>query len=230
MHQKNKVFIVEDVSFIRMMLEECLRENGYEVVGSSPSAEKAWDSICSSAVDLVLTDINLVGEKNGIWLGHNINTQLTIPHIFITAYQVQYTSNEVMETNPAGFIIKPINTIQLITTVKIALNQNTDKIKNHILVQDGLKAINLCMDDICYIQSEGNYLHIFLEDSHVLVRSTFSSFFERLDNTKFVRIHMRYAINLTKKYQLDTDYVYMNGKALSISSSYKKELKKKLKM
>jgi len=225
----NKVYIVEDVSIIRLMLEQSMIENGFDVVGSSPSAELAWDEIISLKVDLVLLDIHLIGEKNGIWLGSKINKELQIPFIYITANQDQHSSTEILETNPVGFIIKPINHLQLITTARIALKMNENVQKKQVLIQDGLKSINLFVDDIFYIQSDGNYLHIFLETTHFLIRSTMDAFLEKLNSEAFVRIHQRFTINCNKPFEFVNDNVMIKDTTLNVSAKYKKELKQKLK-
>jgi DNA-binding LytR/AlgR family response regulator len=228
MNENKKIYIVEDVSIIRLMLEQCMVENGFDVVGSSPSAENAWDEIKTMQVDLVLLDINLVGNKNGIWLGKKLNQELQIPFIYITANQDHHASEIILETNPVGFIVKPINSLQLITTVKIALNLHAKTNKKQLLIQDGLKAINLTIDDIYFIQSDGNYLHIYLETTHFLIRSTMDAFLEKLDQDSFVRIHQRYVINTNKKFELIDDEIFMINKTLSISLKYRKELKDKM--
>jgi DNA-binding LytR/AlgR family response regulator len=228
MDTNKKVYIVEDVSVIRLMLEQCMVENGFDVVGSSPSAENAWNEINTLYVDLVLLDINLVGNKNGIWLGKKLNQELQIPFIYITANQDHHASEIILETNPVGFIVKPINSLQLITTVKIALNLHAKTNKKQLLIQDGLKAINLTIDDIYFIQSDGNYLHIYLETTHFLIRSTMDAFLEKLDQDSFVRIHQRYVINTNKKFELIDDEIFMINKTLSISLKYRNELKDKM--
>lgn len=223
-----KIYIVEDVTIIRLMLEQCMTENGFEVVGSSPSAEEAWNELQKQKVDLVLLDIKLVGEHSGIWLGKKLNQELQIPFIYITANQDQRTSENILETNPVGFIVKPINNMQLITTVKIALNLNAASHKKQILIQDGLKSINLTIDDIYYIQSDGNYLHIFLETTHFLIRHTMDAFLEKLSQASFVRIHQRYVLNTNKKFMLIGDEVIIKDTSLSVSVKYKKDLKSRL--
>jgi len=228
MNSNKKIYIVEDVSIIRLMLEQCMLENGFDVCGSSPNAENAWSEIKTMPVDLVLLDINLVGNKNGIWLGEKLNRELNIPFIYITANQDQHTSDLILETNPVGFIVKPINTLQLITTVKIALNLHAKTNKKQLLIQDGLKAINLTIDDIYFIQSDGNYLHIYLETTNFLIRSTMDAFMEKLTHDSFVRIHQRFVINTNKKFELIDDEVYIINKTLSVSAKYRKELKDKM--
>ncbi len=228
MDPRKKIYIVEDVSIIRLMLEQCMIENGFDVTGSSPSAEDAWDELQKQKVDLVLLDIQLIGDKNGIWLGKKLSTELQIPFIYITANQDQHSSAAILETNPMGFIVKPINTIQLITTAMIALNLNSPSHKKQILIQDGLKAINLTIDDIYYIQSDGNYLHIYLETTHFLIRQTMDAFLEKLTQASFVRIHQRYVINTNKKFVLTGDEIQIKDTSLSVSAKYRKELKQLL--
>jgi two-component system response regulator LytT len=227
---KKRIYIVEDISIIRLMLEECMIENGFDVCGSCPSAEIAWEEICAKKPDLVLLDIQLVGSKNGIWLGGKLNQEVQIPFIYITANQDERLSTKILGTNPVGFIVKPINAIQLILTVNIALNLNTTTKKKQIIIQDGLKAINLTIDDIFYIQSEGNYLNIYLETTHFLIRSTMDSFLTKLEQDSFIRIHQRYAINTNKEFKLSGDNIYIKDSILKISEKYKGEIKKKLKL
>jgi two-component system response regulator LytT len=226
---KKRVYIVEDISIIRLMLEECMIENGFDVCGSSPEAENALIEIGKLKPDLVLLDIKLVGKKNGVWLGNKLNQEQHIPFIYITANQDERMSIEILETNPVGFIVKPINTIQLILTVKIALNLNTLSQRKQVIIQDGLKAINLTIEDIFYIQSEGNYLNIYLETTHFLIRSTLDAFLSKLNQESFVRIHQRYAINIHKEFKLSGENIYIKDSILKISEKYKSEIKLKLK-
>lgn len=225
---KKRIYIVEDISIIRLLLEECMLENGFEVCGSGPEAEKAFIEIGKLKPDLVLLDIKLVGKKNGIWLGKKLHQEFQIPFIYITANQDERMSEEILETNPVGFIVKPINTVQLILTVKIALNLNASAQKKQVIIQDGLKAINLTIEDIYYIQSEGNYLTIYLETTHFLIRSTLDAFLAKLAQDSFVRIHQRYAINTKKEFMLAGDAVYIKNSVLKISEKYKGEIKLKL--
>ena len=227
---KKRIYIVEDISIIRLMLEECMIENGFEVCGSAPEAENALVEIGRLKPDLVLLDIQLVGNKNGVWLGNKLNQEQHIPFIYITANQDERMSTEILETNPVGFIVKPINTIQLILTVKIALNQNANTQKKQVIIQDGLKAINLTIEDIFYIQSDGNYLNIYLETTHFLIRSTLDAFLAKLNQDSFVRIHQRYAINTHKEFKLSGENIYIKDSILKISEKYKSEIKLRMKL
>ena len=224
----NTIYIVEDVSITRLMLEQCLSENGFNVAGSAADAENAWKEIVLLKLDLVLVDIHLVGEKSGIWLGKKLNEELKIPFMYITANQDQNNSSLILATNPQAFIVKPINIFQLITTINITLSRNVILGKKQVLVQDGLKSIKLNVDDIFYIQSDGNYLHIYLENNRLLIRSTMDSFLEKVAEPSFLRIHQRYVINSSKRFVLRNNHISINNTTLKISLRYKKEVKDKL--
>jgi DNA-binding LytR/AlgR family response regulator len=109
------------------------------------------------------------------------------------------------------------------------LNLNTTTQKKQVIIQDGLKAINLTIEDIYYIQSEGNYLNIYLETTHFLIRSTMDAFLEKLAQDYFVRIHQRYAINTHKEFKLEGDTIYMKDSILKISDKYKSDIKFRIK-
>ena len=99
--RSKKFFIVEDVALNRMMLEMELKKNGFIVSGTAINAEEALKKIIRVLPDLVLLNINLIGERNGLWLGKELNKlEKQIPFIYITAYQDNYTSEEILETNP----------------------------------------------------------------------------------------------------------------------------------
>ena len=80
---KTKVYVVEDSAMTRAAIMETLRGNEFNVVGSSARADLAWSQILELEVDLVILDINLVGDKNGIWLAQMIKDNLDIS-IFVS--------------------------------------------------------------------------------------------------------------------------------------------------
>ena len=83
MTTKNKIFIVEDMAISRMALESILEENNYEIVGSAAKAETAYMQLQNLDIDLLLIDINLAGEKDGIWLTNKMREISNTPIIFL---------------------------------------------------------------------------------------------------------------------------------------------------
>ena len=220
--RSKKFFIVEDVALDRMMLEMELKKNGFIVSGTAINAEEALKKIIRVLPDLVLLNINLIGERNGLWLGKELNKlEKQIPFIYITAYQDNYTSEEILETNPVGFIPKPIGTIQLIIAIHVALKIPNEKAKIIIKLYDGKKILNIPLDEISHLQSEGNYVSIFTENHHFLIRNKLNKVMDCFPEGKLIRIHLRTAINSEKSFQLYKNEIVLGDKRLSISNTYR---------
>ena len=82
---KSKILIVEDEPIIASDIEMILEDLGYEVTGVEDSAEDAMMNIVSNIPDLVLLDINLEGDVDGIMLAEDINEKFQIPFVFLTS-------------------------------------------------------------------------------------------------------------------------------------------------
>ena len=223
--ESKKVFIVEDVALNRMMLEMELTKNGFSVVGTAINAEEALEGVKKSSPDIILLDINLVGDRDGIWLGKELNKlEVKIPFIYITAYQDNYTTEEILETNPVGFIPKPISTIQLITTINVALKLPYDTSKTVVQLSDGKKILNIPLDEILYLQSEGNYINIYTENNHFLIRNKLGDILEKFPKDTMMRIHQRTAVSISKKFILSGSDLKIKNQNLTISDSYYEEV------
>ena len=217
-----KIFIVEDVALDRMMLEIELKKNRFIVSGIAINAKEALQVIIRVLPDLVLINIHLIGERNGLWLGKELNKlEKQISFIYITAYQYHYTTKEILETNPVGFIPKPMNTIQLIIAIHVALKIPNEKTNTIIKLNNGKKILNIPLDEITHLQSEGNYVSIFTENHHFLIRNKLNKVMDCFPEGKLIRIHLRTAINSEKSFQLHKNEIVLGDKRLSISNTYR---------
>lgn len=234
----SKIYIVEDMAISRAGLEGMLLKNGYEISGSVAKAETAWKEIQDLSVDLILLDINLAGEKNGIWLAQQIRKYLNIAIVYLTAYGDQQTIKEVLETNPNGYLMKPYQEPTLLTTINIALtnfkNQKnaikfqSDNINDFIFIKDKSIKIKLKINDIYYIKSDGNYLEIMLKEKRYVVRNKLLEFKKQLPHTIFFQTHQRYLVNINKVTVLGKNYVQVNHKDIPLSLKYKETIKNTL--
>lgn len=224
-----KIFIVEDVAVNRMMLETILTQHNFEIVGTAVTAKDALAKIETTKPDLVLLDIQLHGDKTGIWIGQQLNEKFKIPFIYITAYQDPYTTEEVLKTQPFGFIVKPINTAQLITTINIALNIHREHSDNLIKIVDGKRTLQINPAEVLYLQSDGNYVHIYTKNNHLLVRNTLQHLIDVFPVDFLLRIHLRTAINPKWEYSFNGTEISIQGKTLNVSNTYKSGVLERLK-
>ncbi|MEI6842810.1 MAG: response regulator [Methanomicrobiales archaeon] len=117
------VLIVEDDFIVAKVIEKNLVELGYAVAGLVATGEEAIAKAGSERPDLVLMDIQLQGEMDGIAASEKIHTAFHIPVIFLTALSDPQTFDRALVTAPYGYIIKPFNQNTLSATILVALNK-----------------------------------------------------------------------------------------------------------
>jgi len=118
--EKN-ILIVEDESLVAIDLRQSLNRMGYGVTATVQSGENALESIISNPPDLVLMDIGLKGDMNGIEAARSIHKQHGLPIIFLTAFTDDETLKKATETEPYGYLDKPYQERELKTSIEVAL-------------------------------------------------------------------------------------------------------------
>ncbi|GAB5554872.1 MAG: hypothetical protein Sapg2KO_44630 [Saprospiraceae bacterium] len=117
---ENRVLIVEDEPLIAEDLAEILAQAGYSIAGIAYDSDQAIQILGSAQLDLVILDIDLKSDLNGIQLGTLINKHHQLPFIYLTSFSDRKTIQEVKETNPMGYLVKPFDEKTLIATLEIA--------------------------------------------------------------------------------------------------------------
>jgi len=118
---KAKIFIVEDDDIIAKTTEWRLKKLGYEVSGRAINGKDAIEEITRKHPDLVLMDINLPGDIDGITAADIIRKTLDLPIIYITARSDDETLHLAKATHPAGYIVKPFEDKDLRVAIELAL-------------------------------------------------------------------------------------------------------------
>ena len=117
----NKILVVEDESIIAMELEAHLTSMDYEVVGRASSGVEAIAKARELRPDLILMDIVMPGEKNGIEASEEIISEMDVPIIFLTAYADEEFIKRAKTVGPFGYIVKPYEDRELRAAIEIAL-------------------------------------------------------------------------------------------------------------
>jgi PAS domain S-box-containing protein len=122
--KKARILIVEDEAIVAEDLENLIIDFGYEIVGSVVGADDAIQQAIEHKPDLILMDIVLKGNKNGIDAANEIKDMLKIPIIFLTAYSDLKLIEEAKNTEPYAFIVKPFQDKQVIASIEMALSRS----------------------------------------------------------------------------------------------------------
>ena len=119
----HRIMIVDDDVFVTLQLNELLTSIGYDVVGVADSAKEAVEMARDVRPDLILMDIVLQKEPDGIGAAKEIMSELDIPVIFITGYTETEFFDSAKQTKPFGYLLKPFRIIQLRASIDIALEK-----------------------------------------------------------------------------------------------------------
>jgi DNA-binding LytR/AlgR family response regulator len=244
MSEKVKILIVEDEMLIGANISLQLNELGYQVTGIIPRGEEALKHIEDHLPDIILLDINLKGDLDGIETAIEMQKTHNIPIIYLTANTDDAHFNRAKETKPFGFISKPFKKLDLQRTIELTINQMESKDKksveidsqnnNSFLLSDCIfvrhlnSMVKVDIKDILYIEAERNYCRIFSSAKEYLVVMSLKEMDEKLPSKHFLRTHRSYIINLSQIKEIAATHVVVGNKALPVTKELKEELLKRI--
>lgn len=223
-----RILVVEDEFITQKTICYYLTEIGYEVIGTALNSKKALEVLETRNVDFAILDINIKGDKNGIWLANHIITNYAIPHLFLTAYADTETINQALKTEPLGYLVKPFQKHDLYTAIEIAVLNYSKKVKkNTLLLKHNEIFIKIEIDEILFIESDKNYLIINHIDDTYRYRSTISDFEKGLPSN-FIKTHKGFIVNLKKVTGFTNTQLHIEDYKIPVSKTFKELVFKKL--
>ena len=118
-----KILVVEDESIVAMDLKQRLVAMDYEVTATVSSGAAAIEQVATCLPELVLMDIQIKGDIDGIETAKQIQEQFDIPIVFLTANSDIATVERAKKTEPLAYLLKPFEDRDLLTTIEIALHR-----------------------------------------------------------------------------------------------------------
>lgn len=240
--EKTRILIVEDDMIIAANIGLQLSNLGYEVTGIETKAEAAIHHALENKPDLIIMDINLKGQSNGIDAAKAIRKYLDIPLIYLTANVDDSTFEKAKETHPYAFIAKPFTNLNLERTIalvedkvmesraKVSVeNAFVESQEDRIFIRNQNKLIKVMLDDILYVEADRNYCKITTTTQTYLIVSPLVKLCDKVDPRHFVRIHRSFLVNFSKLDAIAESFVEIKGKLIPIGKQYKEDLHKMLK-
>ena len=140
-NEAERIIVVEDEAITALNLKMDLEDLGYEVLETIDTGSEAVEKSEELFPDMVLMDINLKGDMDGIEASRQIS-EMGIPIIFLTANTDDPTTFDALKTAPYGYLSKPYTAKDLELTVKMALRKHEEDIKTIIKTEDKVKEKN----------------------------------------------------------------------------------------
>ncbi|HYG33376.1 MAG TPA: response regulator [Clostridia bacterium] len=134
------ILVVEDETITAMDIEQSLRRKGYSVPGIACTGPEAIALAREFRPHLVLMDIRLKGEMDGITAARQIREEFNIPVVFLTAYADCATLQRAKSAEPFAYLLKPFEEAVLSTTIEIALHKHD---AHQLVVRQSANALQL---------------------------------------------------------------------------------------
>ncbi|MEN1761487.1 diguanylate cyclase [Anoxynatronum sibiricum] len=170
MARSGKIFIVEDSPLDEQIMKDALLQRGYRIMGVAHSVEEAMPMIMKRKPDLVLMDITLKGEKDGIWAAGQVQNTLGIPVLFVSGLLNEDMMARVLAAEPSGFLVKPFNEKELYINIELALYKSEMKRQLRKTEKRFRSMIQVMPDILIFLNHEGVHLEMFTSDTSLLIK------------------------------------------------------------
>lgn len=176
---KPKVMIIEDDAITALELQNKLESWGYEVPAIASYGKDAIETVKKINVDLILADIVIKGDLDGVDTVKKISESLETPVLYITAHADDETFNRAKLTKPYGYVFKPYNDQELKFNIEIALyKSNLENNKQIIDQKERLKVIN----EFILSSTPALVTNVHIEDTATILNSFAKIFTENMKN------------------------------------------------
>ena len=182
--------------------EQTLEKIGYNVVASADNGEDAIDLAVRFRPDVVLMDIMLKGDMNGIAAAEEIKRTLDVPIIFLTAYADRSTLGEAKLAEPHGYILKPFKDVDLQTSIEMALHkfakEQEARLENEFLrnvaehketaeylfVKNRSRLMKIDYDELLFIEALKDYVVVHTPEQSFTIHSTMKDVENKLNERR----------------------------------------------
>lgn len=239
-----KIFIVEDEIFVAKDLESRLRSMGYHVLGIAKSALEAREFLSSHPCDLLIIDINLKGEEDGISLATEVNEHWPMPIIFLTSFADSTTINRAKKTRPAAYMLKPFNDPELGVSIDLAMQnyaggahatqpeppqepqveEATYVLNSSLFLRKRDRFERLDFQDVLWAEAQSNYTIIVAEKESFMMAITLQEIEKQLQAPYFIRTHRSYVVNLHKIESIAGNSLYIRDKSIPVSKNNREKV------
>ncbi|WP_026969857.1 LytR/AlgR family response regulator transcription factor [Algoriphagus terrigena] len=197
-----KILIVEDEVELANNISEILSNMDYKVAAVVDNAGSALDFLDENEVDLVLMDILIRGDLDGIDLAYKIREKFNLPIVFSTAYSGTEYLERISSDIHEGYLLKPFTLDSLKTAVFFGLKRHEEKSskdskgKGSLKIMDKGYLVPVPYTEIVYLKADGLYTKVFTKAKSYLVRDILKGFEEKLPADKFLRVHKSFLVNM----------------------------------
>jgi DNA-binding LytR/AlgR family response regulator len=225
-----RCIIIEDQAPAQRILQKYIKQYGMlQLQETFTDPIQALDYLKSHTVDLIFLDIHLPKLSGMDFLKVLDNSPMVILTTAYHQYAVQSYEFDVLD-----YLLKPISYPRFLKAME-KMNQHTTQrheltqTLGSILVKIGYDYVSISIDDILYIQTDGDYTHLYCTEKKYLVALPLKYWLEQLPQHLFCQVHRSYLVATRKIEKLSTLSLTINNQAIPIGRKYKQMIKERMK-
>jgi DNA-binding LytR/AlgR family response regulator len=251
MPESVKIMIVEDESIVAMDLSAGLEHDGYTVVGIADNFTDALMLYTQNQVDILLMDINIYGDRDGVETATALMKIKPVPLIYLTAFTDAATVERVKHTHPSAFLTKPYSIENVRIAIDLAIHHfavakpattgkvlsigtpaTTDKknekehilqMKDYVFIKQNYRFVKFKLSEILFAEADNNYVNVHAVSQKFILRLSLADLLERLQFPRLIRIHRSYAVNLDEISSFDDQLIRIGNHEIPIGRNYRQE-------
>ena len=246
------ILFVEDELLIADEIQRALVRLGHSPLEPVDNNDAALRLLAAQPVELVLMDINLAGDCDGIAAALHIRRQFAVPVMFLTARADLATVNRAKLAQPYGYLLKPFTDDCLRVQVELALHQAyqagpggplaeaapagtqvlgpaepCSKFTDYLFVRKGAGHVKVLLRDIRYFEALQNYVRLHTVRENFVFDATLKELERKLPD-QFFKTHRSYIVNLDHVQAYEESSVLLGPDYIPVSRSCKDELKRRI--
>lgn len=220
------ILLVEDEAVLALDLSDLLEAEGYAVVGPARSGARALELFGQHPIDLVLCDISIQGEWDGIETAARLRARRPVPVVYLTAHSDRPTLERALETAPAAYLTKPVTLPGLRAAIEVALRpaaapvlaaepptaepavptlpadretlsrESILQLNDHVFIKHNYQFVRVPLADILLLEADNTYTTLITASRKYALRLPLSTVLERLALPQLVRVHRSHAVNI----------------------------------
>jgi len=237
---KVRILLVEDELITATDIQESLENQGYEIVGVAQTAGEALFLTKKTYPDIIVLDIKLAGNKDGIEAAQMIEEHWRGPLIFLTGNSEKEIINRAKKVFPAAYVLKPFNVDQFSINIDLAFNNYLNSLNQsyqgkNLSQGNKFETIFVPVDycyrkiikkDIQYVEASGSYVKIITSDQNFTISTNLGNIERQLVDDNFVRASRKFIINVDHVTLIESNIISIGNTKITIGESFKHSLMK----
>ena len=232
-----RIATIEDDLLIAEDIKSKLENLGHLVVGNARNYEESLALIKATKPEIIISDILLEGEKDGIEAISSIYEFHKCPVIYLTANSEATMVKRAMKTHPAAFLIKPFKLSEFSINIDLAIqnfrqafdfDQANPKITDSIFLPDQNTFVRIFKKEILYIKADGAYVEVITHEKPYHLASNLKNFHRQFDDEKFLRISRSLLINLDYVSRINGNMIYLKQNQQEVPLIFSKDKRQEI--